>query len=153
MATQWFLAVAGITGDSTVHGHEGELDITSWSWSLTGPPGSTGTGAASGRPDLHSLVVIASTGRATLPLIEACARGTRLASARLTGVRSGANIGTAFLTYALQRVVVASVSQTTDAGGAVSDEIALNFGQLQATFRPQNPDGSLGSPITIDIQR
>ena len=50
VASTWFLAVAGITGDSTVEGHENELEVSAWTWGRSNNALPSGSGAGSGRP-------------------------------------------------------------------------------------------------------
>jgi type VI secretion system secreted protein Hcp len=145
----WFLRIEGITGDSTVQGHEGEIEVGSWSWSISNKHG-LATGAGSEHAVLHDLVVSAPLGSASLQLIETCALGRQPASANLIGVRQGSQPFT-FLRYELVRVSVESVSQAAGEEGAVVDQIVLQFRGLKGIFTRQNPDGSAGTPIQIQV--
>jgi type VI secretion system secreted protein Hcp len=148
MAT-WFLRIEGITGDSVVQGHEGAIEVSSWSWSISNKQG-LATGAGAGHAVLHDLVVRAPLGSASLQLIETCALGRQPASASLTGVREGSQPFT-FLRYELARVSIESVSQAAGEDGVVVDEILMQFRGLKGRFTQQNPDGSAGMPIQIDV--
>jgi type VI protein secretion system component Hcp len=99
---------------------------------------------------LHDLVVTAPLGSASLQLIQTCALGRQPASASLTGVRLGAQPFT-FLRYDLMRVSIESVSQAAAEEGGVDDQVVLQFRGLKATFTKQNPDGSSGTPIQIEV--
>jgi len=148
MAT-WFLRIEGIAGDSTVQGHEGAMEVASWSWSISNKHG-LATGAGSEHAVLHELVVNALLGSASLQLIETCALGRQPASASLTGVRQG-GVPFTFLRYELVRVSVESVSQAAGEDGALVDQIVLQFRGLKGSFTKQNPDGSAGTPIQIEV--
>jgi type VI protein secretion system component Hcp len=148
MAT-WFLRIEGIAGDSTVQGHQGAIEVGSWSWSISNKHG-LATGTGSEHAVLHDLVVSAPLGSASLQLIETCALGRQPASASLTGVRQG-NQPFTFLRYELVRISVESVSQTAGEDGVVVDQIVLQFRGLKGTFTRQNPDGSAGTPIKIEV--
>jgi type VI secretion system secreted protein Hcp len=145
----WFLRIEGITGDSAISGHEGEIEVSTWDWSISNKHG-LATGTGSEHAVLHDLVVSASLGSASLQLIDTCARGRQPASASLTGVRLGSQPFT-FLRYELARVSVESVSQAVREDGAVLDQIVLQFRGLKGIFTKQNPDGSAASPIQIEV--
>jgi type VI protein secretion system component Hcp len=148
MAT-WFLRIEGVTGDSTVTGQEGAIDVASWSWSISNKQG-LATGAGAGHAVLHDLIVAAPLGAASLQIIQTCALGRQPASASLTGMRAGSQPFT-FLRYDLSRVSIESVSQSGETDGAVMDQIVLQFRGLKATFRRQQPDGSAAPPVQIEV--
>jgi len=145
----WFLRIEGITGDSSVTGHEGSIRVASWSWSVSNKQGMA-TGAGSGHAVLHDLVVTAASGRASLQLIETCALGRQPATASLTGVRGDSELFT-FLRYDLARVSIETVTQTVEDSGEVLDQAVLQFRGLKGTFWHQLPDGSAGPPLSIEI--
>ncbi|HLL62252.1 MAG TPA: type VI secretion system tube protein Hcp [Propionibacteriaceae bacterium] len=149
MTSTWFLAVAGLSGDSTVEGHENELDVDAWRWGISQARSPAG-GGATGRPVISDLVLtIASTGGA-LQLIDLCATGRSIQTAELIGVRAGGSPFT-FLRYEMQRLTVTGVSQTTADDGVLRHEVALAFRSLRATFTPQNAKGSAGTPVRVEV--
>ena len=145
----WFLRIEGITGDSVIQGHEGAIEVRSWSWSIGNKQG-LATGAGAEHAVLHDLAVTAPLGSASLQLIQTCALGRQPASASLTGVRLGSQPFT-FLRYDLMRVSIESVSQVAAEEGGVDDQVVLQFRGLKATFTKQNTDGSSGTPIKIEV--
>ena len=151
MAERWFLAVEGVTGDSTAAAHENELDVDGWSWGLLANERSlTGAGAAVGRPVLEDLVVSLTSDPGALQLIRVCAAGRPVDSATLTGVRGGDEAST-FLRYLLKRVSVASVAQATAEDGSVNHRVALRFRGLTAIHTAQNPDGGAGALTQVVV--
>jgi type VI secretion system secreted protein Hcp len=148
VASIWFLAVAGLTGDSTVEGHENELEVDAWRWGISQVR--SPAGGATGRPVISDLgLTIASTGGA-LQLIDLCATGRIIQTAELIGVRAGGSPFT-FLRYEMQRLTVTGVSQTTADDGVLRHEVALAFRSLRATFTPQNAKGSAGTPVRVEV--
>ncbi|HZA71952.1 MAG TPA: type VI secretion system tube protein Hcp [Propionibacteriaceae bacterium] len=152
MASAWFLAVAGLTGDSTAVGHENALEVGDWSWGLsnTSSPGS-GSGSGSGRPVLDDVVVTLASAAGALQLVGMCATGRHAQTATLTGVRSGGGQPFTFLRYELQRVTVISVAQVATEDGSVSHRVALRFGGMRAMFTPQTSSGAPGTPVRVDV--
>ena len=149
MAERWFLAVEGVTGDSTAEGHENELDIDAWSWGLQANERSGGGGAV-GRPVLEDLVVSLASDPGALQLIRVCAGGRPAETATLTGVRGGEEAST-FLRYRMQRVSVTSVAQATAEDGSVLHRVALRFRGLTAIHTAQAPDGGAGAVTQVVV--
>ena len=144
----WFLRIEGITGDSSVTGHEGSIRVASWSWSVSNKQGMA-TGAGSGHAVLHDLVVTAASGRSLLQLIQTCAarpsrhgqshrRPRRQRALHLPALRPA-------------RVSIETVTQTVEDSGDVLDQAVLQFRGLTGTFWRQLPDGSAGPPLSIEI--
>ena len=102
MASTWFLAVAGVTGDSTVDGHENELEVSGWTWGLSSPQSLSGGGGGAGRPVLADVVVDLASDFGALQLVRNCATGRTAETVSLTGVRDGASAFT-YLRYAMQQ--------------------------------------------------
>ena len=149
MASTWFLAVAGVTGDSTVEGHENELEVTTWTWGLSNQRPANNP-AAAGRPVLEDVVVSLTSDLGAVQLVRLCATSALADTAILTGVRSGPN-PFPYLRFALQRVAVISVSEATADDGTVRYQAGLRFRGMTTTFTPQNPDGSAGAPVRADV--
>jgi type VI secretion system secreted protein Hcp len=151
VASTWFLAVAGITGDSTAEGHETELEVNAWAWGLSNNAVPSGSGAGSGRPVLEDVAVTLSSSAGALQLIGMCATGRHAPTASLVGVRPGGGHPFTFLRYELQRVTVVSVAQVADEDGSVSHRVVLRFGGMRSTFTPQTASGAPGTPVRVDV--
>jgi type VI secretion system secreted protein Hcp len=147
--SNWFLALDGITGDSTVEGHENELEVSSWNWGLHSQR-SPGGGAVVGRPVVEDLVVELSSDLGSLQLVRSCALGQQAATGVLTGVRAGGQPFT-YLRYQMQRIGVVSVREETGDDGSLRYQVTLQFRGLRATFTPQNPDGTPGTPLQVEV--
>jgi type VI secretion system secreted protein Hcp len=149
--SNWFLAVAGVSGDSAVAGHTNELEVRAWRWGITAERGpATGAGGASGRPIIADLIVTLGSTAGALQLVGLCATGRQIQTALLTGVHGGGSPFT-FLRYELQRLVVTAVQQSTAEDGSPAHEVAFSFRGLRATFTPQQSDGSAGTPVRVDV--
>jgi type VI secretion system secreted protein Hcp len=149
MPSNWFLALDGVTGDSTVQGHENELEVSSWNWGLHSQRSPAG-GAVIGRPVVEDLVVELSSDSGSLQLLRSCALGQLAVAGTLTGVRSGGQPFT-YLRYQMQRIAVVSVHEDTRDDGSLRYSVTLQFRGLKATFTPQNPDGSPGTPLQVEV--
>jgi type VI secretion system secreted protein Hcp len=150
MPERWFLKVDGIPGESTDDRHRNEIDVTSWSFGVTNaaPGRGGGGGTGTGRPAFDELHVDARINSATPLLFKACASGQHIRTAVLTGERVTGAAGSEFLTYALEDVTIRGVEHADTVDAAPTDRVALGYGRIRISYRPQNPDGSLGAAVT-----
>lgn len=146
-----FLEIDGITGESQDSGHRGEIDVLSFSWAESQvAPVQSGLGAGVGKVHAQDLEVTARTSQASPQLMVACASGRHIARARLTCRASGV-VDAEFLVMTLSKVLVSSYRVAGMAGsvGALpTDQIALNFREIEIEYRPRRPDGALDHAVT-----
>src|SRR5829696_9335290 len=149
MAIDYFLKVDGISGESLDSKHKGEIEVESWSWGESNPaqPGGGGGGGAAGKVQIQDLAFTTRFSKASPQLILACASGKNFKDAVLTAGKAGKG-QQEFLTFSLSDVLV-SAYQTGGTGGDVfpGNSVSLNFSKIRVEYKPQNPDGSLGSSI------
>jgi type VI secretion system secreted protein Hcp len=144
--SQAFAKIDNIVGDSTVVGHQGEIDITAVRFSLLGPnSGLCGGGA---RGSFGPLVLEKRVDAASVPLTRLAVLGTHTAHARISEVGNVAGRSVTFLTYDLSNVTVASVRQV-DRGDTLTEEVELNYARIAVTFVPVRADGTPGAPLTF----
>jgi len=102
-----------------------------------------GGGGGSGKATIDDFQFSSYVSSASPLLLLACANGRHIASATLSGVRSGgAGAPFGFLTYALTDVQVAGVRHGDATGGAPIEQFALRAGKVEITYRGQLPTGA-----------
>ena len=141
-AVDYFLKFEGIKGESTDAKHKDEIDIESWSWGET----QAGQGAGAGKVAMQDFHFVMKVNKATPTLMKACATGQHITTATLTGRKAGKE-QQEYLTVKLTDVLVSSY-QTGGMGGGDDqpvDQVSLNFSKIEVEYRPQKPDGSLGT--------
>ena len=151
MAERWFLKIDGISGESTDAAHKGEIDVASWSWgvSRSAGPGS-GSGGGSGKAAFDDFHFVSRISAASPPLLNACATGSHIKTATLSGARgAGKSKSVDFLKYQLSDVTVTSVQQFDDESLAPSEQFSLNYSKVEVTYHPQTTSGKIGSPATF----
>ena len=149
MAERWFLKIDGIAGESTDAAHKGEVDVVSWSWgvSRSAGPGSGGGGGA-GKAAFDDLHFVSRIGAASPPLLLACATGSHIKEATLSGARgAGKSKSVDFLKYQLSDVTVTNVQQFDDESQVPTEQFSLNYSKIEVTYRPQTTSGKVGSPV------
>jgi type VI secretion system secreted protein Hcp len=148
MAADYFLQIAGITGESTDAKHKGWIDVLSWSWSESNPGTQVVGGAGgAGKVQMQDLQVMTEMSKASPALFAACASGQHMKDAKLAGVKAGA-MQQEFLTITLKDVIITSYSTAASSCDGVMDSASLGFSSIQVEYRPQKADGSLDAAVT-----
>ena len=129
MDVYYHLKLDGITGESSIKDHVGEIQLTEWS---LGAPSPARSGSATGGPGKgqHCVSEISCTARiskATPSLFEYCAKGKEIKTAKLTVSRAGSPRGD-FLIIDLEKVGITSHQTRGVSDGQVPLEtFSLNF--------------------------
>lgn len=149
MATNIFLRIEGIAGESRDAAHPNEIELLSWSWGASNAASATtGTTTTTSRAAIQEIVFAAHYSKASPLLFLGCASAQRYKSARLAVVRAGAT-PQEFLVLTLTDVAVASYQTTASQDDAPLDSVALSFGRVLIEYRPQRPDGTLDTPVRV----
>jgi type VI secretion system secreted protein Hcp len=153
MAIDYFLKLDGIPGESLDAKHKGEIEVLSWSWGESQPAAPvSGGGAGAGKVSMTDLHVSANLQKASPQLVLACAAGTHLKSAVLTGRKAG-KAQAEFLTFSLSDVLVSGYQTGGSTAEAPLDSISLNFSKIEMIYREASTKGGLGPPIRVGWDR
>jgi type VI secretion system secreted protein Hcp len=149
MATDVFLKIDGIAGESTDSKHKGEIEVLSYSWgaSTSATLSSGGTGGGHGKVAMQDLSISTMYSKASPALMMACATGKHLTGATLVARKAG---GTAqdYLTYKLTECLVSSY-QTGASSEMPMDSFSLNFGKIEVNYQAQSEKGPVGDPVKV----
>ena len=153
MALDMFLKLDGIAGDSTDDKHKGEIDVTSFAFSLgrgrdgTGSGGRTPSGlsAKGTKSGLQTLRIDKVYDASSPKLFRAAATGQHIKSAVLSFRRSNDSGDLEFLTYTLSDVQVTSYDQGGKDGdardlGSLEEEVGLTAAKVHVTERTPSAD-------------
>ena len=143
----YYLQITGIAGESKEAKHKDWIDVLSWSFGESNPGTmAAGGGAGAGKVQMSDFNFMKATSKASPKLFLACAQGQRMKEAKLSAVKTGA-MQQEYLSWTFSDVLISSY-QTTGSGGDISmDSVSLAFAKVQVEYKPQNPDGSLGTPV------
>jgi type VI secretion system secreted protein Hcp len=146
MATEIFLKIGDIKGESTDDRHKDEIEVSSWSWGVT-QGGSTagGTGSGTGRAHVSDLSFTHHFDKASPLLMQACATGQHIQEATLTERKTGKGQAE-FLIIKLSGVMVTSVQASASADG-LEEAASLRFAKVDLEYKAQKADGSLDAGV------
>ena len=145
MAVDYFLQIDGIPGESTDSEHNGEINISSWSWGETQATGPNPGGEA-GKVSVQDFHFSKAVDKASPKLMLACASGQRIKNAVLSCRKVG-GVRKDFLTITLTEVTVSSYEIAGNSGAAIdpTDQFALHFAKIEFNYVQQKPDGTMGA--------
>lgn len=148
MATDYFLKVDGIEGESTDEKHKGEIDLLSWSWGVTQlGTHQAGGGGGAGKASPTDFNFSMYTNKASPLLFLACASGEHIKSAKCV-IRKAGGKQQEYMTFIFTDCLVSSFNTSAGGGGELPLVTAsLNFGKVEFEYKPQKPDGTLDSPV------
>lgn len=155
MAFDTFLKFTGgndVKGESTATGHEGEIEIYSFSFGASNPVtvGSGSTGLSGGKVSISSFNVMKKTELSSAKLFAACCSGQHYPTAvvtlrKATGVDGGQQT---FLQYDFEDVMVESIQWSGSTGGddTPTESLSVAFGKVKITYSMQDDDTGAMAP-------
>jgi type VI secretion system secreted protein Hcp len=150
-ASDMFLKLSGIKGESLDDKHKGEIDVLSWSWGM-----STGTGKVKrgtiAPQCIQDLQLTKFTDSASPQLIMAGVLGQAAKEGTLT-MRKAGKEQQEFLIIKMSDVLVTSYQTGGVAGNESNlvDHVTLQFSRIEGEYKQQRPDGSLGDSVPFEI--
>jgi type VI secretion system secreted protein Hcp len=155
MATDYFLKLDGIEGESSQKGHENQIDLLSWSWGESNSGSSSdGGGSGSGKVSMQDFSFSMKINKSSPNLFKACASGAHIKEGTLTCRRAGKE-PRPYLTIKFTDCLISSFQTGGSSGDEVpTDSISLNFSKIEYSYSPQKADGTLGTaiPAAYDIK-
>ncbi len=146
MATEIFLKIGDIKGESTDDRHKDEIEVSSWSWGVSHSGSMAGgTGSGAGRAHVSDLSFTHHFDKASPLLMLACTTGQHIPEATLVERKSGKG-QQEFLIVKLSGVMVTSVQAAASADG-LEDATSLRFAKVDLEYKAQRADGSLDAGV------
>jgi type VI secretion system secreted protein Hcp len=143
-----FLKLDGVPGESTDAKHKGEIELESFSFGVkqTGT-GTVGGGGGAGKADFSSFSFDKLYDASSPKLFLGTASGEHFKSAVITFRKRGSE-QQEFLTYKFEDVQLEHYDQGGKEEPPLLEDVGFTARRIEISYRPQNADGSLGSPIT-----
>jgi type VI secretion system secreted protein Hcp len=155
MAVDMFLDIKGeIKGESQDSKHKGTIDVLAWSWGVSSS-GSfhSGGGGGSGKASFQDISFTKYVDLSSNTLQLFCASGDHFEEATLI-VRKAGKMPLEYITIKMKKVLISSVSSGGSGGeDRLTENVTLNFAQVEYVYKEQKPDGSGGAdqPFKWDI--
>lgn len=147
MATDYFLKLDGIKGESQDSKHKDEIEISSFGFGVhqTGSS-SGGGGSGTGKASFDDLHVTKSADNSTPALMKVCATGEHIKNAVLTARKAGKDQQEYYI-IKMTDLIVSSVTNVGTNGETPSESVSLNFSTIKFEYQAQKSDGTLGGKV------
>lgn len=155
MASDMFLKIDGIKGESRDDKHKDEIDIQSWSWGASNAGSShIGGGGGVSKANVQDLSFMKYTDKASTDLLLSCCNLKHYKEAKLT-VRKAGEKPVEYIKITMSDVVITSYSTSGSGDDRLLENVSLNFAKVKVEYTPQKADGSPEAPTTMgwDIER
>src|SRR6266403_993061 len=130
VASDIFLKVDGIKGESTDVNHQHEIEVESWSWGVSEVfISSAGAGIVGGKPKVGDFVVGKRVDSASPNLLRACLTVKHISEAVLRQRRDGAG-KLNFLTVTLQDVLISSLNDVDNSAPWPTESVVFVFSKV-----------------------
>ncbi len=156
MASDMFIKIGDIKGESVDGKHKDEVDVLAWSWGASQSGTThTGSGGGAGKVSVQDLSITKYVDKATPVLWKYACTGTHIKEAVLV-VRKAGGTPLEYIKITMQDCLVAAVS-TGGSGGEdrLTENLTLNFARFKLEYVPQKEDGTglPAIPMTWNIAK
>jgi len=143
MAVEIFLKLTDVKGESKGKGHEGEIDVYSYSMGASNPTtASTGGGSGAGKVDFSDLSIQKQIDSATAKLVLYCANGKHFDQGVMVIREAGGDTPVEYLTITMTQVFISSVSHGgSSGGGKPSESVSMSFATIDIVYWSQDAKG------------
>src|ERR1017187_404415 len=150
MATDMYLKITGIKGESTDSTHKDDIDVLSWSWNATNS-GSfhQGPGGGAGKASISDMNVVKNVDASSTELLKACMTGKHIDEAKLF-IRKSGEKPLEYMVITLTKVLVTGVANGGEQkADRLTETIGLNFAQMKVDYDTQSDKGGKGSHFSM----
>src|SRR3712207_1924293 len=141
MASDVFIKIGDIKGESQDKAHKEEIEVLSWSWGASNSANvSYGSGAGSGKVSFQDLTFMHELDKSSPALYQAVSTGKHYPEALLTARKSGGE-QLEYLTVKLETVFVTNVAISQGGSERPTESVTLSFGKITMEYKPQKGDG------------
>ena len=154
MASDIFIKIDGIAGESNDAKHKDEIEVSDWKWSIEQASNMhSGSGGGAGKAAVGDLLFWHQVDRASPNLTKFCLTGNHIAHAKLT-VRKAGGSPLEFYKIAMSDVIVTKVNPISNEEG-VFEQVGLSFAKVTQEYILQNAQGGSGGVVTaaFDIKK
>lgn len=152
MATDAYLQIEGIKGESMDDRHKEWIEVSNVSWNVHQPRAScvsTAGGQTNGKCELSELTFHKLADLASPILQQHCAMGKTIPKAKFEFMRAdgnGAPIN--YYTVELENVMVSGVTPNSGEGGIVQESVSLAYSKIKWKYAQQKVAGGSGGVTT-----
>lgn len=145
MATNFFIKIDSIDGESKVDGHTKDIQVLSWSHSFNQPTSATRSSAGGGTVEQANHADFSFTKYcdiSSVPLMKACWSGKTNKNAVFTAYRSDGDSLIEYLKIEMDNVIVSNISIGGGTGDLATETVTLSYSKVKYTYTQQKVPGA-----------
>jgi type VI secretion system secreted protein Hcp len=146
MSIDCHLKLEGVKGESTHAKHKEEILLNTFAWGVSNASNSAGGGMAVGKGRPQDIVLTKKYDSSSPVISKHSASGKHFKDATISFALAGGKQED-YLVIKLKEVFITSHSISATAGGEVTDQVTMSYGDIEYAYKPQKPDGSLGGEV------
>jgi type VI secretion system secreted protein Hcp len=155
-ATDIFVKLGDIKGESLDDKHKDEIEVLSWSWGVVGPtrnsPGQPGQPVGRAQPSCAQEITIDKVIDKSSPILFMTAAAGKTIPTGTFSVRKSGENPQEYLVIKLSDIVVTSISQGGSGGDIKGTEgVSFGFSGGTITYTPTTIAGAVGTPVVATI--
>jgi type VI secretion system secreted protein Hcp len=149
MATDAFLKIDGIPGESSDEKHKDWIEILSYNHGMSQPASAaSGTGGRTAqRVSMSDFSVMKVLDKASPHLAQACCDGRHIKEVKVELCEAAGDKHT-YMVYTMENVIISSLQPGGSQGGdKPMESLTFNFGKIKWEYTPTGHDGKPGSKV------
>lgn len=146
MASNIYLKLGDIKGESTVDGYAEQIEILNFSYSCFQPVSESrsGTMHTAGRANHGTFNFSKYTDVSTADICAAMWAGKTIGEVVMTAVTNNGDAVIPYMTITLSSVVISNFSLHASGNSVAGEEISLSFSKIKIAYHKQGQDGADG---------
>lgn len=143
MASDIFIKIDDIQGETADKAHPNEIQVLSWSWAMSQSGTShSGTGSGAGKVQVQDLQFVKHVDKSSPNLIKMCCSGKHFQKADIVMRKAGGS-ALEYIKLTLKDGLIASVTMGGSHGEELLTEtVTLNFASFSYVYLPQDAKGA-----------
>ncbi len=140
-----YLTVEGVSGESERSGHEGEIELRSFSFGASNPSSiGTGGGGGIGTVNIHQFNFNKKTDAASAELFKHCCAGKHFPTGKVTLYKAGGVGGPVdYLIFEFTELYVDEIQWVGSEGAGIPEEnVSFSFATIVVTYNQQDSGGA-----------
>jgi type VI protein secretion system component Hcp len=144
MASDYYLLLTGIEGETEAEGMTNAIGLQSWTFSARSDADMGGSGLSAGKPDHSDFICSFDLDKASFQLITNLHKGTHIDSATFSGRKTGGNATPyTYLVVTLTKVFVTGFNTGGGSTGTPVANLSLAYQKIQYQYYTQGTDGTV----------
>ena len=149
MASDFYLKLDGIDGESRDKIHPNEIELESWQFGVSNDGSRHGlSGGGTGKAHVQDITFSKYADKASPNLFGFCVNHKDIPNAVISCYKAAGDQRVKYLEIELEEVLISSYQESAGSGGIPMESGSLNFAKIAYIYTMQATDQAAGGPVT-----